>query len=155
MGDGVEPFPTTKSLGLLNIFLFYGSRTLRCGIPMFKDTLDTGHEDKWLASFGSRGTNWQMRPETVFKEKHGAWDPMPLCRFRGQIKHMYHGKPYGRVDLNPMHESTLSACQRLRIWPQDPPAGELLSCHPCPELVFLNLYGAQESMPRHQFRQPM
>jgi hypothetical protein len=24
-----------------------------------------------------------------------------------------------------------------------------------PELVFLNLYGAQESMPRHQFRQPM
>jgi hypothetical protein len=23
------------------------------------------------------------------------------------------------------------------------------------ELVFLNLYGAQESMPRHQFRQPM
>jgi hypothetical protein len=24
-----------------------------------------------------------------------------------------------------------------------------------PELVFLNPYGAQESMPRHQFRQPM
>ncbi len=24
-----------------------------------------------------------------------------------------------------------------------------------PELVFLNLYGAQESMPRHQFCQPM
>jgi hypothetical protein len=24
-----------------------------------------------------------------------------------------------------------------------------------PELVFLNLYGAQESMPRHQSRQPM
>jgi hypothetical protein len=24
-----------------------------------------------------------------------------------------------------------------------------------PELVFLNLYGAQESMPRHQLRQPM
>ncbi len=24
-----------------------------------------------------------------------------------------------------------------------------------PELVFLNLYGAQESMPRHQFRQPI
>ncbi len=24
-----------------------------------------------------------------------------------------------------------------------------------PELVFLNIYGAQESMPRHQFRQPM
>jgi hypothetical protein len=23
------------------------------------------------------------------------------------------------------------------------------------ELVFLNLYGARESMPRHQFRQPM
>jgi hypothetical protein len=23
------------------------------------------------------------------------------------------------------------------------------------ELVFLNLYGAQESMPKHQFRQPM
>jgi hypothetical protein len=23
------------------------------------------------------------------------------------------------------------------------------------QLVFLNLYGAQESMPRHQFRQPM
>ena len=24
-----------------------------------------------------------------------------------------------------------------------------------PELVYLNLYGAQESMPRHQLRQPM
>jgi hypothetical protein len=28
-------------------------------------------------------------------------------------------------------------------------------CNGGPELVFLNLYGAQESMPRHQFRQPM
>jgi hypothetical protein len=28
-----------------------------------------------------------------------------------------------------------------------------LSCRS--ELVFLNVYGAQESIPRHQFRQPM
>ncbi len=27
--------------------------------------------------------------------------------------------------------------------------------NPEAELVFLNIYGAQESMPRHQFRQPM
>jgi hypothetical protein len=46
VGVGAEPFPTIKSLGLLNIFLFYGSRTLRDGIPILKDTLNTRHEEK-------------------------------------------------------------------------------------------------------------
>ncbi len=39
---------------------------------------------------------------------------LTLC---DRFQHMYHGKPYARVDLNPMPESTLSPKQGLRIWP--------------------------------------
>jgi hypothetical protein len=74
-------------------------------------------------------------PETVFRDKHGVWDPMPFCRFQSRLKHMYHGKPYGRVGLNPMHESTSSPSQGPRIRPQEVPASALLSCHPCPECI--------------------
>ncbi len=60
---------------------------------------------------------------------------MPLSRFQRRLQHMYHGQPYARVDLNPMHESTLSFIQGLRIWPLEVPASALLSCHPCPECI--------------------
>jgi hypothetical protein len=73
-------------------------------------------------------------PETVFKEKHGAWDPITLCRFQRRLQHMYHGHwALG----NPMPESTLSFIQELRIWLRGPPGCELLSCqcHPCPECI--------------------
>jgi hypothetical protein len=29
---------------------------------------------------------------------------LTLCRFQSILKHMYHGQPYARVDLNPMSE---------------------------------------------------
>jgi hypothetical protein len=53
-------------------------------------------------------------------------DPMPeltndhsltLCPLQSQLHHIYHGKPYSRVDLNPKPESTLSPSQGLWIWP--------------------------------------
>ena len=39
---------------------------------------------------------------------------LTLCR----LKHMYYGRPYAKVDLDPMPESTLFPRQGLRIWPQ-------------------------------------
>ncbi len=40
--------------------------------------------------------------------------------------------------------------------PQDLPAGQLAGFHHLQqEPVFLNVYGAQESIPRNEFRQPM
>ena len=52
--------------------------------------------------------------ETVFKEKHGVWDPMPEFTITS---------PYvdSRVPCTlgtPMPESTLSHSQGLIIWPQ-------------------------------------
>ncbi len=41
-----------------------------------------------------------------------------LGRLQSRLRHIYHGQPYARVDLNPMPESTLSPSQGLRIWPQ-------------------------------------
>jgi hypothetical protein len=62
--------------------------------------------------------------ETVFKKKHGVWDPMPeltitspYVDLQSRLQHMYQGQPYGRVDIDPMSESTLSPSQGLRIWP--------------------------------------
>jgi hypothetical protein len=40
----------------------------------------------------------------------------PYVQSRRQ--HIYHGQPYGRVDLNHMLESTLSPSQGLWIWSQ-------------------------------------
>jgi hypothetical protein len=40
-----------------------------------------------------------------------------LCPLFRLQKHIYHGQPYARVDLNPMPESTLSPSQGLWIWP--------------------------------------
>ncbi len=65
-----------------------------------------------------------MCTEAESKEKYGIWDPaivdynLTLCRRQSRLQHIYHGKPYARVDLNPMQESTLSPSQGLRIWPQ-------------------------------------
>jgi hypothetical protein len=36
---------------------------------------------------------------------------LTFCRYQCDSKHSYHGKPYARVDLDPMTESTLSPCQ--------------------------------------------
>jgi hypothetical protein len=33
------------------------------------------------------------------------------------LQHMYHGRSYAKVDLNPVPESTLSSSQGLIIWP--------------------------------------
>ncbi len=33
---------------------------------------------------------------------------LTLCRRQSRLQHIYHGKPYAWVDLNPMPESTLS-----------------------------------------------
>ncbi len=58
---------------------------------------------------------------------------LTLC---DRLQHMYHGKPYVRVDLNPMPESTLSPSQGLRIWPlgRAPPPlhNQQIHCHPQP-----------------------
>jgi hypothetical protein len=35
-----------------------------------------------------------------------------------RLHHMYHGRPYARVYLYPMPESSLSPSRGLRIWPQ-------------------------------------
>ncbi len=36
---------------------------------------------------------------------------LTLCR----LQHMYHRQPYSKADLNPMPQSTLFPCQRLRL----------------------------------------
>jgi hypothetical protein len=33
---------------------------------------------------------------------------LTLCPLQSRLKHIFHGQPYARVDLNPMSESTLS-----------------------------------------------
>ncbi len=43
--------------------------------------------------------------EAESKEKHGvcrSWIYLTLCRLQSWLKHIYHGKHYARVDLNPM-----------------------------------------------------
>ncbi len=42
---------------------------------------------------------------------------LTLCPLQGGLKHIYHGQPKAKVDLNPMPESTLSPFQGLWIWP--------------------------------------
>jgi hypothetical protein len=42
---------------------------------------------------------------------------MTFCRDYVHSRHIYHGQPYTRVDLNPMPESTLFPCQGLWIMP--------------------------------------
>jgi hypothetical protein len=51
-----------------------------------------------------------------------VWDPyagvdynLTLCPLQGRLQHIYHGKHYARVGLNPMPESTLSLRQGLWI----------------------------------------
>jgi hypothetical protein len=41
---------------------------------------------------------------------------LTLCPLQSRLKHIYHGHPYARVDLNTMPESTLSPSQGLWIW---------------------------------------
>ncbi len=65
------------------------------------------------------------------KKKYGVWDPMSemtititfhshLCPLQSRLQHTYHGKPYARVDRNPLTKSTffLFPSQELWIWPQ-------------------------------------
>jgi hypothetical protein len=43
---------------------------------------------------------------------------LTLCPLQSRLKHIYHGQPYDRINLNPTPpESTLSTNQGLRIWP--------------------------------------
>jgi hypothetical protein len=56
---------------------------------------------------------------------HGTLN-LTFCRRQSRLQYMYHGQknlyhgqPYGRFDLNPMPESTLSPSQGLRILPLD------------------------------------
>jgi hypothetical protein len=42
---------------------------------------------------------------------------LTLCPLQSQLQHIYHRRPYARIDLNPLPESTLSPSQRLWIWP--------------------------------------
>jgi hypothetical protein len=46
--------------------------------------------------------------EAESKEKHGVWDPnagvdynLTLCPLQSRLQHIYHGKPYARVDFVP------------------------------------------------------
>jgi hypothetical protein len=43
---------------------------------------------------------------------------LTLCRLQSRLQHMYHGRPYARVDLNPMPEPTFSTSKELGILPQ-------------------------------------
>jgi hypothetical protein len=52
-----------------------------------------------------------------------------------------------------LHRTHVAFSPSIFLSVRPPEARRLIP--PSPELVFLNLYGAQESMPRHQFRQPM
>jgi hypothetical protein len=45
---------------------------------------------------------------------------LTLCPLQSRLQHIYHGKPYARIDLNSMPESTLSPGQGLWIWPLSP-----------------------------------
>ncbi len=51
--------------------------------------------------------------EAESKEKHGVYDPVDynliLSRLQSRLHHIYLGQPYGRVDLNPLPDSTLSS----------------------------------------------
>ncbi len=39
----------------------------------------------------------------------GLYDYNPtLCPLQSRLRHIYHGQPYARVDLNPVPETTLS-----------------------------------------------
>jgi hypothetical protein len=74
------------------------------------------------------------------------------------LQHMYHGQPYAyaRVELIPMPESTLFLSQGLWTWPQMLEGrGRVLGALSESEPVFFNIYGAQEPIPRNEFRQPM
>jgi hypothetical protein len=57
-----------------------------------------------------------MYTETVLKQKHGVWDPLPeltltsqitVCRGQSRLQHIYHGQPYARVNLNPSKDMAL------------------------------------------------
>ncbi len=41
---------------------------------------------------------------------------LTLRPLQSRLQHIYQGKPYARVDLNPMPESTLTLCQS-RLFP--------------------------------------
>ena len=40
---------------------------------------------------------------------------LTICLLQSRLKHIYHGQPYAKVDLNPMPELTLSPSQGLKI----------------------------------------
>ncbi len=41
---------------------------------------------------------------------------LTICSLQSRLQHIYHGRPYARVDLNPMPVSTLSPSHGLWIW---------------------------------------
>jgi hypothetical protein len=41
---------------------------------------------------------------------------LTLCPLQSRLKHIYHGRTYARVDLNPMPGSTLSPAIRVFLW---------------------------------------
>ncbi len=78
---------------------------------------------------------WQLTPgkaqhkqdvaETVFKGKHGVWDPMPKSTYTSPCvasgvdsNTCIIGNPMPESDLNSIPESSLYPSQGLRIWPQ-------------------------------------
>jgi hypothetical protein len=80
----------------------------------------------WTFSKNTKQLRWRMKiflssgPKAESKEKHGVWmGPYAVVDYlQSRLRHIYHGQPYARVDLNPMPEPTLSPSPGLRIWRQ-------------------------------------
>jgi hypothetical protein len=79
-----------------------------------------GPPDSVGKSRNSRETRGCIQRETWCMGPYAGVDyNLTLC----PLQHMYHGRPYARVDLNPLLESTLSSSQGLRIWSQQHAGG--------------------------------
>jgi hypothetical protein len=93
-----------------------------------------------LHSFLNEVPLYHLFPEAESKEKQWFMEPyvgvnhnLTVCRLQSRLKHIYHGQPHARVDLNPILESTLTLCQS-QLYPlvRDFQCGLWASClHRC------------------------